>query len=181
MHKLKLSQFISVFFLSFLLQFSACGQELPENTAAKSDSPIMNPTQLSEGEMTPGQAMLDLSQYKGKVVYLDFWASWCVPCRETFPWMQEMQEKYPDDLVIVAVNLDEAKANADKFLAKYPANFRVIYDQLWQLGREYEIFGLPYSFVYNRNGELVGKHGGFAPGDEINLEAALNNLFATGK
>lgn len=132
-------------------------------------------------ELSSVQEMLNLAQYKGKVVYLDFWASWCAPCQETFPWMQKMQEKYPDDLVIVAVNLDESKGNAERFLADKDVNFKIIYDQLWQAGREYEIFGLPYSFVYNREGELVGKHGGFAPGDEINLEAALNNLFATGE
>lgn len=148
----------------------------------KSNSDYVAPKAVPElAELTPAAEMLNLAQYKGKVVYLDFWASWCTPCQQTFPWMKKMQEKYPDDLVIVAVNLDESKAKADQFLADKDVNFKIVYDQLWQAGRAYEIFGLPYSFVYNRSGELVGKHGGFAPGDEINLEAALNNLFALGE
>jgi len=132
-------------------------------------------------ELDSAEEFLGLDKYKGKVVYLDFWASWCGPCRETFPFMNKMQEKYPDDLVVVAVNLDEDKANAEKFLEKYPANFEIVYDQLWQAGREYGIYGLPFSFIYNRQGELVGKHGGFKPGDEINLDAALKNLMDLGE
>ncbi len=134
-----------------------------------------------ELELGSAEEFLGLDQHKGKVIYLDFWASWCVPCRDSFPFMNAVQEKYKDDLVVVAVNLDEKKANAEKFLETYPANFRIVYDQLWQAGREYGIYGLPFSFVYNRKGELVGKHGGFKDGDEINLDAALKNLIASGE
>src|SRR5215472_3824919 len=70
---------------------------------------------------------LDLAQYKGKVVYLDFWASWCKPCRQSFPWMNAMEKKYSaDGLVIVAVDLDEQRADADKFLKQRPADFDIV-------------------------------------------------------
>jgi len=148
---------------------------------ASATTEVQAVTPAESEELSEAQVMLNLAQYKGKVVYLDFWASWCGPCKESFPWMYEMQEKYPDDLVVIAVNLDEVKSNAEQFLEAYDVNFRIVFDQDWKAGHEYEIFGLPFSFVYNRQGELVGKHGGFAPGDEINLEAALNNLFARGE
>jgi len=70
----------------------------------------------------------NLSDYQGKVVILDFWASWCVPCRRSFPWMNEMQNKYGDDgLVIVAVNLDSEVSDAEAFLERYPADFSIYY------------------------------------------------------
>ena len=132
-------------------------------------------------ELAPAEEFLNLDKYKGKVIYLDFWASWCIPCRDSFPFMQTIQEKYKDDLVVIAVNLDEEKENADKFLEKYPSDFEIVYDQFWQAGRAYGIYGLPFSFIYNRKGELVGKHGGFKDGDAINLDAALKVLIDLGE
>lgn len=132
-------------------------------------------------ELSPAQEMLNLDQYKGKVVYLDFWASWCVPCQQTFPWMDAMQKKYPDDIVFVAVNFGESPEDTQEFLKKFPADIKFVYDPLMQIASEYAIPGLPYSFIYGRNGELLGKHAGFSGGSEINLEAALQNLFASGE
>lgn len=132
-------------------------------------------------EVGTANELLKLERHKGKVIYLDFWASWCVPCRDSFPFMNKMQEKYKDDLVVIGVNLDEDPENAEIFLEKYPANFEIIYDQFWQAGREYGIYGLPFSFIYNRKGELVGKHGGFKENDNINLDAALKNLIESGE
>ena len=72
---------------------------------------------------------LDLSAYKGKVVMIDFWASWCGPCRQSFPWLNEMRtKKSSDDFVIIGINVDENTEDAKKFLAKVPADFDIIYD-----------------------------------------------------
>ena len=72
--------------------------------------------------------VVDLEEYRGKVVMLDFWASWCVPCRRSFPWMNEMQARYGDDgLVIIGVNLDNERREADAFLVEYPADFTIVY------------------------------------------------------
>ena len=139
-----------------------------------------NATSTTE-ELSPAQEMLNLDQYKGKVVYLDFWASWCVPCQQTFPWMDAMQKKYPDDIVFIAVNFGESPEDTHEFLKKFPADIKFIYDPLMQIASEYGIPGLPYSFIYGRNGELLGKHAGFSGGSEINLETALQNLFASGE
>ncbi len=132
-------------------------------------------------EKTAAQAMLNLEQYRGKVVYLDFWASWCQPCQQTFPWMDAMQKKYPDDIVFIAVNFGENPKDTQEFLKRFPADIKFVYDPLVQIAREYGVPGLPYSFIYGRNGDLLGKHAGFSGGSEINLEAALKNLFESGE
>ena len=75
------------------------------------------------------QESVKLSEYKGKVVYLDFWASWCGPCKKTFPWLNELQKKYgKDGFEVVGVNVDAKKADADKFLVSTPAEFTVLFD-----------------------------------------------------
>ena len=72
---------------------------------------------------------LDLSAYKGKVVYLDFWASWCTPCRLSFPWMNEIQQTYgARGLVVIGVNVDHDRALADEFLRANRGTFKIVYD-----------------------------------------------------
>jgi thiol-disulfide isomerase/thioredoxin len=105
---------------------------------------------------------LDLSQYHGKVVYLDFWASWCVPCRKSFPWMNQLQEKYgTEKLVVIAVNLDKEQALAEAFLTQNPATFRIIYDPKSQLAKKYQIKGMPSSIIFDPSGRPVIAHTGF--------------------
>lgn len=121
-----------------------------------------------------GEAGFDLSDYSGKVVLIDFWASWCGPCRQSFPWMNEMQTKYRDDgLVIVAVNVDNDLAAANRFLTDYPARFQVHFDEDKSLAREYEIVAMPSSFLIGRDGQVVERHLGFKVMKQDEYEAAI--------
>ena len=153
----------------------------PETIQPQIEQEVKPDVRTQPVEKTAAQEMLNLEQYKGKVVYLDFWASWCVPCQQTFPWMDAMQKKYPDDIVFVAVNFGESPEDTQEFLKRFPADIKFVYDPLVQIGSEYDIPGLPYSFIYGRSGELLGKHAGFAGGSAVNLEAALNKLFESGQ
>ncbi|HSN18362.1 MAG TPA: TlpA disulfide reductase family protein [Gammaproteobacteria bacterium] len=120
---------------------------------------------------------LNLDQYHGKIVYLDFWASWCKPCRHSFPWMNDMQKKYgADGLVIVAVNLDEQQADAEKFLHQTPADFTIVYDPQGKLAEQYQIIGMPSSFIIGRDGQVVKKHQGFFDDSPQKYEAELVEL-----
>jgi cytochrome c biogenesis protein CcmG/thiol:disulfide interchange protein DsbE len=117
---------------------------------------------------------LHLSDYKGKVVVLDFWASWCVPCRRSFPWMNTMQQKYADDgLVIIAVNLDNEVSEAKAFLQQYPAEFQIFYDHDRQLARELAVEAMPSSFLIGRDGEVSERHLGFKSAKIDEYEAAI--------
>jgi thiol-disulfide isomerase/thioredoxin len=116
----------------------------------------------------------DLREYHGKVVVLDFWASWCVPCRRSFPWMNNMQEKYGDEgLVIIGVNLDAVDADAQAFLKETPADFRIINDPQGTLAREHDVIAMPTSYIFDRTGKLVTRHLGFKVRRQEEYEALL--------
>ena len=116
----------------------------------------------------------DPQEYAGKVVVLDFWASWCVPCRRSFPWLNTMQEKYADDgLVIVGVNLDMERDEAERFLEEFPADFRIVYDDEMALARRFEVMAMPSSFVIGRDGDVVAEHLGFKVKRQDEYEAMI--------
>jgi len=103
-----------------------------------------------------------MEQHKGKVVYVDFWASWCVPCRKSFPWMNAMQAKHQQDgLVVLSINLDAQAALAEKFLQQTPANFAIIYDVKGKLAKKFKLKGMPSSYLFDRQGKLISAHSGF--------------------
>jgi cytochrome c biogenesis protein CcmG/thiol:disulfide interchange protein DsbE len=117
--------------------------------------------------LTPPRAFaadpaLDLAKYRGKVVVVDFWASWCVPCRRSFPWLNEMRAKYGDKgLVIIGVNVDAERADAEKFLAGTPAKFDIVYDPKAELATENRVSAMPTSLVFDRSGKPISRHSGF--------------------
>jgi thiol-disulfide isomerase/thioredoxin len=115
-----------------------------------------------------------LDAYRGKVVYLDFWASWCGPCKQSFPWMNSIQSKYADKgLVIVAINVDTTREDAAKFLQQVPAKFKIAYDPKGEVAKQYAIKGMPSSFLIGRDGKVVSAHTGFNNGSREQLERAV--------
>lgn len=123
------------------------------------------------------RGQLHLADFRGKVVYLDFWASWCGPCRSSFPWMNEMQARYGDKgLVIVAVNVDKNRALANEFLAQLPAKFTVAYDPQGSVASLYQIIGMPTSFLIDRDGKNQYSHQGFREKDKADLESRIRQM-----
>jgi thiol-disulfide isomerase/thioredoxin len=103
-----------------------------------------------------------LEAYAGKVVLLDFWASWCSPCLQSFPWMNELQQKHGGEgLVVLAVNLDQDRKLAEAFLGKAPAKFRVEYDAAGDVARQFQVQAMPTSFLIDRQGKVRVRHAGF--------------------
>lgn len=116
----------------------------------------------------------DPQEYAGEVVVLDFWASWCVPCRRSFPWLNSMHDKYRDaGLVIVGVNLDMERSEAERFLDEFPADFRIVYDDEMALARRFEVMAMPSSYVIGRDGEIVAEHLGFKVRKQDEYEAVF--------
>jgi thiol-disulfide isomerase/thioredoxin len=132
----------------------------------------------SDRELSAVVAALDeLEDYAGKVVYVDFWASWCAPCKKSFPWMQSMYDEYADQgLVIIAVNLDDDRRKAERFLAGADPSFLVRYDDGAGLAKHFELQAMPTSLVFDRRGRLVSRHEGFENGDRAQLRAEIEGL-----
>lgn len=123
----------------------------------------------------PGlDAPVTLALLKGRVVLIDFWASWCGPCKQSFPWLAQMQHKHGGaGLRVVAVNLDRSRAAADAFLAQVPARFAVAFDPAGDVARAYAIQGMPSSVLVNPEGRVLLQHAGFRDDDRPQLEAAI--------
>jgi thiol-disulfide isomerase/thioredoxin len=120
---------------------------------------------------------LNLENYRGSVVYLDFWASWCKPCKESFPWMISLQDKYADDgLVVITVSLDRNSKSAEIFLTKLKSDLAVVYDPDGELAEKYKLEAMPTSFIYDRTGNLVGSHIGFNSKESKIIEQELIDL-----
>jgi cytochrome c biogenesis protein CcmG, thiol:disulfide interchange protein DsbE len=123
-----------------------------------------------------------LDAYRGKVVYLDFWASWCGPCKQSFPFMNSLQSRYADKgLVIVAVNVDTAGEDAQRFLKQVAADFKIAYDPRGEVAKEYAIKGMPSSFLIGRDGKVLSVHTGFNNGSRDQLDLAVQQALGGGQ
>ena len=99
---------------------------------------------------------------KGKVVMIDFWASWCDPCKASFPVMEDLHKRYgPRGLVIIAVNVDENRSDMEEFLKKNSATFAVVRDAKQKLVEQTGIATMPSSFLLDRDGKVRFTHSGF--------------------
>jgi thiol-disulfide isomerase/thioredoxin len=117
------------------------------------------------------------AELNGKVVIVDFWASWCGPCRKSFPFLNQLQQKHQaDGLVVLAVNEDEERSDAEAFLKQYPANFAVLFDKEGQLASQYQIPGMPTTVVIDRNGKIRYSHSGFFESKTAAFEQEIQQL-----
>ena len=131
----------------------------------------------SSGAAPVGANAFDLAQHRGRVVILDFWASWCKPCRQSIPWLNSMRARYgASGLDIIGVNVDANRGDADRFLRDVPIEFEIIFDPDGDLARRFKVQGMPSSYVFDRSGALVETHVGFRDARKAQHEAALKNL-----
>jgi cytochrome c biogenesis protein CcmG, thiol:disulfide interchange protein DsbE len=137
---------------------------------------------LSPGQEAPacsappvdGGRAISVADYRGKVVYLDFWASWCAPCRESFPFMSDLQRDLGGKgLQIVAVSVDKTADEAKRFLARYPASFTVVLDAAAACPAAYALEGMPSSFIIDRSGIVRMVHSGFRDSDREQIRRQL--------
>lgn len=149
--------------LSITANATEVGQAAPQFTL---------PT-LQQGQPTA------LSQYAGKVVYLDFWASWCAPCRTSFPLLNKLHEKLKaQGFEVVAINLDEDKTKAEQFLKEIPVAFTVLTDAKGEWADKFVVESMPTSFIIDKQGVVQNIHHGFTAGDIGELEKKITELLA---
>ena len=117
---------------------------------------------------------VSLQDFRGKAVYLDFWASWCGPCRKSFPWMNQMQQRYgARGFVVIAMNLDKDKSLADRFLQQYRNNFIIGFDPEGITPKAYQVEGMPSAVLIDAKGVIVSRHIGFNSSRQLHYERAI--------
>ena len=119
-------------------------------------------------------APFDLASLRGNVILVDFWASWCAPCRDSFPWMAGLERRYGrQGLKVVAINLDENRPAAEAFLRKFPNDFEIVFDPEGRIAEAYQVPALPSSILFDRDGRLAVMHAGFRRKDRKSLERRI--------
>ena len=117
-----------------------------------------------------------LDSLRGKVVLVDFWASWCEPCKKSFPWMTSMQTRFgAKGFDVVAVNLDKNPDQAIAFLDQFPVQFPIAFDSKGKTAEAFDVSVMPSSFLIDRRGRIVYTHRGFDPAMTAPMEAAIES------
>jgi thiol-disulfide isomerase/thioredoxin len=135
---------------------------------------------VAQADLKQGDRARDfeqLAKLRGKVVLVDFWASWCEPCKRELPILNKLAPKLKEKGVeIVTVNIDEKKDNAEQFLREHGVKLNVVYDKDHKIVGEWEPPKMPTSFVVDRNGVIRAVNAGFDSGDEAKIEKQLTAI-----
>ncbi len=117
-----------------------------------------------------------LESFNQSWLYVDFWASWCAPCQASFPFMNRLQaELGPQGLQVVAINLDESRADAQRFLAEHPSQFNLLFDSQAKTPAQWGVKVMPTAFLLNPQGEIVWSHRGFLSKDAEAIAQQIQN------
>ena len=192
------SIFLTLIFTAALFIFCACtaraqgpsGQEQPrQETPSQEMERVFNDAglRLLNRPMAPREFSLQLvgtesvnlrlSELRGKVVFLNFWATWCPPCRDEMPSMESLYRRYKDEgLEIVAVNLRESHEQVLAFMNEYELTFPAVLDLDGRIGGAYGVQAIPTSFLINREGQIVARLVGFKDWDTPQIHAAFETL-----
>ena len=146
------------------LSFAEQGQALPISSVAGQEQTI------------------EFKEYTGKVILIDFWASWCGPCRQSFPWMNDMQAKYnAQGFEVISINLDSETEDALNFLKEIPANFTLGFDPEGITAEKMEVAAMPMSYLIDRQGMIRQRMIGFNSTKKAEHEAHIRTLLTESK
>jgi peroxiredoxin len=125
---------------------------------------------------------VDLQSLKGKVVLVDFWASWCAPCKEEMPVLERLYKKYKGQgLVVVGVSVDREESNVREFLKGMPVSFPIVHDKEHAVADRYAPPRMPSSYIVDRNGVIRHVHAGFKQADAAKLESEVAALLKSAR
>ena len=122
---------------------------------------------------------LQPAAYLGKVVLIDFWATWCGPCQKSMPFFNRLRnEKLMDGFEIIAINVDEDKQTADDFLKSHPVDYPIAFDPNGECPRIYQVKAMPSSYLLDKSGKIRHVHLGYRDSDQTALREQIQTLLA---
>jgi peroxiredoxin len=120
---------------------------------------------------------IKLSELRGQVVMINFWASWCGPCRQEMPLLDQLYQRYqPMGFTLLGVNVEEDSTAADKVLKQIPVSFPVLFDSENSVSESYQVRAMPSTFLIDRNGNVRYLHKGYQPGYEEEYQQQIREL-----
>jgi peroxiredoxin len=163
------------------LSLGACGGTSGESSGAKTGGEkhalIGAPAPGFKLDSANGQGKVDLAAMKGKVVIVDFWATWCEPCKKSFPKLQDLSTKYKaSGLEIVGVSEDEDSKGIADFGKTYGAKFPLVWDNGKALADKWKPPNMPSSYIVDKTGVVRFVHMGYHDGEEVEIEKEVKSL-----
>lgn len=172
-HNLFLNHYLFVhhYFFKVLISLLLAPMFVMPGLASETSTPLM--LKSVAGKDKP----INFQDYAGKVILIDYWASWCGPCRLSFPWMNDMQAKYSDQgFEIIAINLDSDAEAAHEFLAEVPANFTLGFDPEGISAEQMQVEAMPMSYLIDRDGQIRYRLMGFNTDKKAEHESHIQHL-----
>jgi peroxiredoxin len=124
-----------------------------------------------------GGKSVELTQFKGQVVMLNFWASWCGPCRQEMPLLDSIYKKYSKlGFTMIGVNVEPDSKAANDWLKQTPVSFPILYDTDSKVSKLYGVSGMPSTVIVDRKGTVRMIHHGYKPGDEEEYLSSIRSL-----
>lgn len=124
-----------------------------------------------------GSKTVDINQLEGKVVFVDFWASWCTPCLKSLPEFEKLQTSFANqDVVVLAINLDEDPKSAEKFINKLNVTYDILADNTGQIPEAFGVSTMPSSYIIDKAGVIQYVHKGYKAGDVDKIKSKIEQL-----
>ena len=147
------------------------------SSAADAEHPLLGAAAPAfELDAPSGKQKVSLGAHAGKVVVVDFWATWCAPCKESFPVYQRLAQKFGSKLTVIGISVDEDPAGIPKFAKETGATFPLAWDDDQITSKSYQPPTMPSCFIVDQSGIVRFVHSGFYSGEEQALESEINSL-----
>jgi len=174
---LELSRRRAVTIVSLLAALGAVSCTDAQSAQGESHPLLGNPAPAFALDSVNGKGKVSTGALAGKVVILDFWATWCEPCKKSFPHLQDLNTKYKaSGLVIVGMSEDDDKSGIAGFGSSFGADFPLVWDNNKAVGAKWEPGSMPATFIIDRKGLVRFLHRGYHDGEEVDIEKEVKSL-----
>lgn len=159
---------------TLLLMSAVCAFTLSQGFAANIGDVAPN----FKASSLDGSKTVDIKQLEGKVVFVDFWASWCAPCLKSLPEFEKLQSSFAnrDDVVVLAINLDEDPKSAAKFINKLNVTYDILADSSGEIPAAFGVSAMPSSYIIDKSGVIQYVHKGYKSGDVDKIRMKIEQL-----